>query len=359
MKKQYYIIFVVFLCLGCGSTEVKKVSNPKYFYNLNGTIKTDKQKYQLGENIVTEYVIQNNGEKLHQEPVTDGSKNIAEAFQSYSFNAASVKNQLEHLELKDFGKPINGAISIKPKEEKLFVKNVFSASTAGKYRLTFDLNWKENKQILFKPVIIEIVDNSKVEEEAKQETIDPQIRVVIRNLLDPELREEAEKEIVGYGAQGLVALVEAMGDSNSELRSEAMFFLIRIKDDYEVNPIRALSWGAAHENPEIRMRSIHVAGQIAPDEIIQIIKDRLVNDPDKNVRLTCLRVVKPLTDIIAVQMMIFALNDKDLAVRKEVITELRDRTLENFGYDPEASEEQRKAATRKWIEWAKSKYRGK
>ena len=357
MKKQYYIIFVVLLCLGCNSTEEKKVSNPKYFYNLNGYIKTNKEKYELGEEIVAEYVIQNGSGQLHQEPVTDGSKNIKEAFQSYSFNAASTQNQLDHLELKDVGKPLNGAISLKPQGEKVFVKNVFSASAAGKYRLTFDLYWKENKRILFKPVVIEVVDANKVQEQAQQQTIDPQVRVVIRNLLDPQLREQAEKEIIGYGAEGLIALVEAMGDSNSELRSEAMFFLIRIKDDYDINPIRALAWGAAHENPEIRMRSIHVAGQIAPHEIIEIIKDRLINDPDKNVRITCIRIAKPLTDIIAVQLMIFALNDKDVEVRKEVVKELRERTLENFGYDPEASDEERKPAVRKWREWATAKYR--
>ncbi|WP_372368680.1 HEAT repeat domain-containing protein [Candidatus Uabimicrobium sp. HlEnr_7] len=358
-KKQYYYLLITLLCLGCSSSQPQKNDNPKYIYDLSGYVEANKEKYNIGEDIEVKYVIQNNRGKLHQEPVTNGSKKISEAFQSYGFNAASSKDQLVHLEVKDFGKPINGAISLKPKGKKVFVKNIFSSSQPGKYRLTFNLNWKENKQILFKPIVIEVVDNQKPQDNSTSESIDPQIRTSVRNLVDPETREEAEKEIVSYEAKGLIAVVEAMGDNNSELRSEAMFFLIRIKDDYEIDPIRALEWGALHENPEIRMRSIHVAGQIAPDEIIQIIKDRLVNDPDKNVRLTCLRTAKPLTDIIAVQLMVFALNDREVEIRREVIKELKERTNENFGFDPEASEEERKSALQKWREWAVSKYRGK
>ena len=355
--KQYYQVLLILILAGCSTPAVKE--NPKYIETLSGYIRTDKEKYQPNESITVQYVIENNSRDLYQETITDGSKNPLEPFVSYRFNASSQKDKLEHLDLQNPGEPLTGNVTIKPKETKVFVKNVFTGVNPGRYRLSFFLNWKENKEILFRPTVIEIVGNEPSKQEDKQQTIAPEIKVVIQNLLDDEKSEEAKKEILSYGAQGLVALVEALGDPNEELRREVTFFLTDLRDEYDVDPIAALGWGAQHENAEIRMRSIYIAGLIGPHEIIQVIRDRLENDPDKNVRLTCFRAIKPMTDVIAVQMMIFALNDEEQDIRELIISNLRERTGQEFGYDPEADEEQRKKAILEWRKWAVKTYRGK
>ena len=357
MTKLCLWLSLIIIC-SCTGTTTRTIKNPKYVSELRGYIKPNKKKYQIGEEVTVNYVISNVSSSLHQELVTDGSKNPKEAFSSYNFNAQASNGSLDHLELKDFGKPISGAISLKPRAEKTFVRNTFIASKAGKYLLSFTLDWRDNKGILFQPVAVEVIDpNAAKEVEEPSEKVNPQLLQYVRDLTsqDPDTKNAAKEAIIEYGDNGLVAVVEAMGDEDPTMRSAAMLFLI---EDVSFDAIPLLLTATKHEKAEIRMRSIYAIGEIDPSEAIPVLKDILINDSSKDVRLAAFQVVQVYADAIAVQLSIFALQDEDVEVRKAAITALKNRTERDFGYDPEGSKNDRRKSILAWQEWASRKYRG-
>ncbi len=345
LNSSYHILLLFLVLLqGCSLNET--VKDTTIWYDLRGFIRPSKAKYKVNETIEVKYFIQNVTDLQLSEEVVDGSQDESKSFQEYRFNAVSQDGQ-NHLQLKKPGKPLTGQLVLQPQKEKLFVANKFTATKPGSYLLTFDLRWKKNKNVVFKPITIYVL-----QEQTKKKEIDPELEKALLQLTaeDPGIRARAKTKIRSYGEQVTPLLVKLMGHENTQLRSEAMYMLVSL----ESKAVPALLQGVRDKDREIRMRSIYALGQIGNEYTLPVLTQALEKDPDYEIRLTCLRMVSEnFVDEIVIPLLIPRLNDKHTKVRTEAITILRRRTGKNFGYDPKESEKNRRDAIQRWKNWNK------
>lgn len=337
-------LLMVIVFVGCSSPQ--KVRNPELVKELRGYIRPNKAKYSVNEPISVNYWLNNVSGKKLSEQVVDGSKKKGQAFLSYTFNATSLDEKQNPLKLVKAGEPFHGLLELKPKEEKLFVTNEFIAEKKGSYLLTIDLNWRNGKKITFKPITLYVIkDKVKV-----GPLIAPDLEKALTQLTatDPVVRSQAKQVVKEYGAAATPHLVNLMGNRDPKLRAEAMFLLVQMKDI----SVPALLQGAQHFNREIRMRSIYALGEIGDERALPIFGNAVTKDPDKEVRLTCLRIISDtFIDKIAIPIMIQVLADPSLQIRQNTIKNLRDRTEKDFGYKADGDEKQRKETIEKWRNW--------
>lgn len=187
--------------------------------------------------------------------------------------------------------------------------------------------------------------------------IEPALEKAISQLnsADYRVRAKAKETIIRFGAKSAPPLVKLLDSTNVKLRSEAMFTLIALGEKAVPTLINA----SKHESREIRMRSIYSLGQIGSQNALPVMTHALLKDSDKEVRATALRVVSEnFIDQIAVPLMILALADEDLQIRKEAIKNLRTRTSLKFDFVAEAEKKERTKAIERWKNWWKESHPG-
>jgi len=187
-------LLVIILLLSCESNDLKR--DPGLIYDLRGYIRPDSIKYPVGKTITVQYWLTNVTKKDIDEQIVIGSKKATQPFRGYNFNASSTGEKTTPLELKEAGNPYNGKLSLKPKEEKVFVENKFVATRPGSYLLSFRLHWRNSKRIPFKPVTIYIT-----EEKVAKSTLSPEIEKALAAL--------TSKDNIERGKAGEVILVHS------------------------------------------------------------------------------------------------------------------------------------------------------
>ena len=214
MKKDYIVpVLVLFNCClffcSCNSTE--RIIDPTIIPELRGYIRTPQKIYKTNEIIEVNYYIENVTEKALKEQVIDGSKDPEIAFQGYSFNAVDKKQKTSHLKLKNSECYLKDELLLMPAEEKKFFKNTFVAKRPGTYELTFRLQWRNNKKIIFKPILLKI-QGIKIGIQ-----INPELKRYLEELgsEDNDKAVRARNKLIEFGVQAVPYLIKLLGDKNN------------------------------------------------------------------------------------------------------------------------------------------------
>jgi hypothetical protein len=324
--------------------------DPTAFPDLRGYVNISQKEYLVGEEIPVEYWLTNTTEQKYQENIIDGSLDKSVAFQSYNFNAVSPIDKEQRLQLEKASAPLSGVVDIAPGDKKLFTKNTFRATGAGSYVLTMTLYWKNQKKINFTPVTIKIISPQQKKEELDE---DLQKNLVILKQKDFSEREKAIANIKARGAKVIPKLIKLLDNEDTSIRSEITSLILKFEEEAIPHLVKA----AKDKNREIRMRVIFILGEMGDVKALNTLSQALLKDEDKDIRYTAMRSInKNFIDQIVVPLMVIALADEDLQIREAALDSLRTRTGENFGFEPDASENKRKAAIEKWKDWGRQKY---
>lgn len=343
MTNVFYLLLLYLFWGGCQSTQERTVE-PGVAEELRGYIRVEKSSFQVNQPIQVSYWLTNISNVPVQEQVMDGSSDPNTPFETYSFNAIEEQNKKNPLELKEAGTPLTGALSLMPGEEKLFCQNTFETPKAGVYTLSFFLRWKNGKRIEFKPATITI------QEAFVKTPLDKEMDQSIEGLAskDTKIKMAAKEKLVEKGAVAVPALIQLFKSENPSLRSDAMFTTIAIGR----GAVPALIEGYNNKNQEIRMRCLYALGQIGDTRGFPVITDALTNDPVDEVRLTALRFInETLSNPIAIPLLIKALEDNAVLLRKEAIQALQGHTNLTFDFVPDASGIERKKSIDQWKDW--------
>ncbi|NUM36813.1 MAG: HEAT repeat domain-containing protein [Candidatus Brocadiae bacterium] len=347
LKKNALCLFLLcFFFIGCRSTQ-QRIIDPGVVEELRGFIRISQNSFEVNQPIQVNYWITNISTMPIQEKLVDGSTDPNSPFQTYSFNAVEELDKTSHLELKEAGEPFTGDLMLMPGEEKLFCQNTFVAPKSGAYAFSFFLRWKKDKRIEFKPATINVKD---AVVETRQ---DQDIKKVIGNLAskDPKIKLQAKEKLIEKGVLAVPALIELFEDQNVSLRSDAMFTVISIGKEAVPDLIKACE----HKNHEVRMRSVYALGQIGDTSAFPLITNALIHDPEAEVRLTALRFINDtLSYPISIPLLIKALDDNAVLLRKEAILALKNHTNLSFDFNPDDSAIERKKSVDQWKDWWQS-----
>ena len=136
-------------------------------------------------------------------------------------------------------------------------------------------------------------------------------------------------------------------------RSQATITLIEIGRIAVPGLLKAIK----NKDSQVRMRVVHIFAQIGDQNSIAVISNALLYDNSPEVKIQAIReVTKNLAKMLAIPLLIKALEDSNLNVRREAIDALKKRDFQDFGYLPTASEQERKKSIQLWKKYWNRKY---
>lgn len=346
VQKKIYVygllcLILSWMAVGC-STSSRPI-DPELVVGLRGVISPNQSVYELQEPITINYVLTNVSEKELYETVNDGSNDPNTAFAGYTFNAVAQDNRNLALSLQKDGEPFHGELKLSPGQEQVFCQNIFKANEPGIYLLSFDIRWKNDQKISFKPVNIKVKTPQVVQE------IPQELRNALDQLSSPSLEErhQAREKLVAMGAVAAPHLILLLSKEKT-VAIESTTALLEMGKD----AMPALIQASKNPDSQIRMRVVAIIGQIGGYSAIPALSNALLHDPDKDVRIAALRMIaENNTNEIATPLLIQALPDQDVNVRQEAISKLEkmyDKTLEFKAYD---TLETRQKAVEQWKNW--------
>jgi hypothetical protein len=348
--------------LGCasrrGATEVRSLNS-----TLLGSLQPAREQVAVGEELSVDVMLRNISARQLSADVADRDEsNPDRPFRSFSFNAVLEHDRNTPLELVFLGALRVGPLELAPGAAVRFCQMRWRAQRPGRYRLTFQLEWRPRQMVTFEPVMVVVGDPAIAESDTQLAALIEELATLGEGDEAVARRQALREELIAIGPSAAPAALTGLA---RELSPAAHLTLIQVLVAQGPSVVSVLVTGLEAAQASVRIGCTLAANELlarAADEqrpeieprIAPALAHRLRIDPDAELRLLVANTLGKCKSAMAtaIPAWIDALGDDQLAVRSTAhrwLVAVGGEALP--GFDPAATPDERSSARAAWATW--------